>query len=624
MNQAVFLPWFKKIDLLLLTPVLFMFLIISSTAFCQSDGIKIQFEQMVSEWLGVPVSVRDYKLEYTTLHFTGIKIGDAKQPEMPAGKIEKLSVTCDFMSLLGGKLILNDISLGKTDITLTRNQQGTFFPKKEKKDSGKNPALSFAELPFLNLTANSVSVAITETTDQRFLKVSLKNLKLSRKKDSDKLTVESDSFIESGIAAQAPDSNVEVNITLLLSGMLRAPSADGAATIKKLLIKNPVLKQQISVNHGVIKIFDRELMIDSLNGKWGKSGLRLSGAVKNFTDLSFSISYIADPIILEEFSRAFVSSNGITFRGNGATSGTISGSRKGFNITGALKWPSLRIEAPIGNGSQEKFVFPFKNVASRYSYNGKQMNFEGATAEIFSGKITGNGNLSYSSGLINFAMSLTGKNLRTEQFLGENSSQKNTVSGPVDADFKATGNSSGLGSMNGSGSLTMKNGRYQTPPVVTPLLAMVNLREFASGEIQSGQGTFALESGILHTSDLLFIAAAGKVYYNGQVGLDTSLNGKLNIMFTEEAVSKSRALQQISLDGKTASIPGNVTGTLLSPSFPGFSAEKLLELGLKRTGQKILIDILSPRKKEPENEPAEQKNKEPEKILNDLKKIFKF
>jgi len=609
---------------------LFLILVISTfsmprAGLCQAEStIKKQFETTISNLIGIPVHAKDYRLEYTTLHFTELQIGDSKKPELPRGLIEKLSVTCDFMSLLGGKLILNDINLGTTTITLTRNQHGRFFPEKTKADSSKTPEQSFADLPFLNLAASSVNLNIAETNADRFVKVSLKNLKLSRKKDSDKLRIESDSFIETGEAAKTADSSVDLNLALTLSGMLSKPVADGTATIKNLYIQNPALKQQISVAQGIIKISERGLMIDSLKGKWGKSALRMSGAVNNFTDPDFSISYIADPIILEDFSQSFVSRNGITFSGNGSTSGTISGSRKGFNITGALKWPSFRIEAPIGNGSQDKFVFPFKNVASRYSYNGKQMNFESATAEIFSGKISGSGNFSYSSGLMNFAMNLTGTGLKTEQFLGENSSQKNVISGPVDAVFNATGNSSGLSSMNGSGSLNMKNGRYQTPPVVTPLLSMVNLREFASGDIQSGNGTFSLKSGILHTSDLLFIAAAGKVYYTGQVGLDTSVQGRLNIMFTEESVSKSRALQQISLDGKTASIPSNVAGTLFSPSFPGFSAEKLLELGLKRTGQKILRDILSPRKKQPEEDSSSQKKNEPQKILNDLKKIFKF
>ncbi len=609
--------------------VLFMALLlnfsITGSGLCQSDNsLKKQFENKISEWLGVAVHVNDYRLEYATIHLSGIQIGDSKQPEKPHGQIDKLSVTCDFMSLLGGKLILNDISLGKTNINLTRNRHGTFFPDKPKNESSKESNSSFADLPFLNLSGNSITINLSEITKGRFVKFSLKDLKLSRNKDSDKLSIESSSFLESGIAATAVDASLEIGLKLALSGFLSKPDAEGTATVKKLKVKNAALKQEASIDEGIIKINDGRLQLDELKGKWGKSAMTLSGEVKNISDFSFRFSYAVNPIMLEEFSQIFVGQSGITFSGQGSTSGSISGSRKSFNLVGELAWPSFKIEAPVANGSRDKFVFPFKNVASSYSYNGRQMNIENASAEIFSGKINGNGSFFYRSGLVNFDMNLTGTGLRTEQFLGENSSQKNIVSGPVNAYFKASGDSSGLTSMNGSGNLTMLNGRYQTPPVVTPLLSMVNLKEFSSGEIQSGNGTFALKSGILHTSDLLFVATAGRISYQGHVGLDTSLKGNLNIVFTEESVNKSRALQQISLDGKTASIPSKVEGTLFSPSFPGFSAEKLLELGLKRTGQKILIDVLTPRKKEPADDSSNQKKKEPKKILNDLKKIFKF
>lgn len=625
MNRIFFSVYPKKIALKIILLLVLMICVIPESIFCEPDNsLKKQFETKVSEWIGVPVHVQDYRLEYATIHLSGVQIGDQKQSELPHGLIEKLSVSCDLMSLLGGKLILNDISLGTMTITLTRNQDGTFFPDNPSKTSSNGSDQSFADLPFLNLTGSSIVVRIVDKTGSRFVNTTVQTLKLKRRKDSDNLSIEFSAFCETGNIARETDASARLELMLALSGKLNKPDADGTVTIKNLKIHNQLLKQSVALDQGTIKILGRSLKIDDMSGSWGNSHLKLAGEVKNFDDFSFFFSYQVDPIMLEEFSQAFVSRNGITFSGKGTTSGTVSGSRKGFNLLGSLKWPAFRIEAPVADGSNNKYVFPFKNVSSNYSYNGRQMNLENASAEIFSGEITGSGKFFYRASMMNFAMDLAGSGLKTEQFLGENSSQKNTVSGPVDAIFKAAGDSSGLSSMNGSGSLNMRNGRYQAPPVVTPLLSMMNLGEFSSGEIRSGQGTFDLKSGILHTSDLLFVASAGKVYYQGQVGLDTSLKGKLNIIFTEESVEKSRVLQQISLDGKTAGIPSNVAGTLLSPSFPGFSTEKLLELGLKRTGQKILIDILSPGKKEPANSPAKQKEKSPQKIINDLKKIFKF
>jgi hypothetical protein len=223
-------------------------------------------------------------------------------------------------------------------------------------------------------------------------------------------------------------------------------------------------------------------------------------------------------------------------------------------------------------------------------------------------------------------MNLRGNGLKVEQFLSENSSQKKVVTGTANAEFNASGNSSGLKSMQGDGSFKMLNGHYQAPPVVTPVLSMLNLRQFSSGDIESGKGSFKLKNGIMNTNDLLFIAEAGKVYYRGQVGLDTSLSGKMSIIFVQNAVSKSRVLQEISLDGKLAKIPTRVEGTLLNPSFPGLSAQKLLELGLKRKGQKMIQDILLPGGKKDDSTETEtqQEQKRPEEqLLEGLQNIFK-
>jgi hypothetical protein len=591
----------------------------------QSDSsLKTQFEDKLSEFIGVAVKVDDYRLEYTTIHLSGISIGDQKSPDLPNGRIERLSATCDFMSLLGGQLILNDISLATMSISLTRSEKGSFFPQKTRKTANETSEMTFADLPFVNLSGKSILVKVSDQSAKRFINLNLPEIKLSHSKGSDLMSAEISVVLESGPVGKQADGSSKFSGHLNLTGKLNQPLVSGKATIEKLKIENPALKQPVAINRGTFKISGNKLITDDLSGSWGHSLVSISAKIENFNNFDFSLSFKADPIILEEFSQAFVNERGVTFSGRGSTSGTISGSKSGFKLNGSLKWPLFKIIAPISEKGSEKFVFPFAEVFSNYFYDGKEIAFKDASAKIFAGLVRGSGRLNYHLNQAHFSMDLNGTGLRAEQFLGENTTQKNVVSGPVDVTFKAKGDSSGLSSMFGSGSLKMKNGRYQAPPVVTFLLSMVNLKEFSSGEIESGQGSFLLQKGILHTQDLVFVAAAGKIYYRGQVGLDTTLKGKLNMIFAEEAVQKSQALQQISLDGKSANVPSNVEGTLLAPVFPGFSAEKLLELGLKRTGQKILIDILSPRKKDQPDESAQPAKKDPKKILKDLQKIFKF
>lgn len=588
-------------------------------------GIKQQFEQKISQLLGVPVAVADYKLEYTTVILRQVKIGDKNKPELPFGTIEKLSATCDFMSLLGGTLVLNDVTLKNLQIELTRSLKGSFLPDKLVKTASSSTPLSFADLPFLQLNGNSLQIKVTDKSSQRLVTTTIDSLKIERSKGSEQLTLEFSGQAETGPQKSKTDAGSKFSAKISMQGEIAKPSVQGTATISSLKVQNPILKQKVELDKGIFSISENSIKTQNLSGLWGHSKISISGQVNDFKDFNFSLNFKVNPIVLEEFSKAFVSESGLSFSGSGAASGQIKGSSKGFLLSGTLQWPSCKIEAPLSAGSKNKFIFPFKNVTGAYNFDGKKIVFSNASAEIFGGQLNGSGKVHSGSIPVKFEMNLRGSGLRTEQFLGENSTQKNVVSGPVAATLTASGNSSGLNSMNGNGSLVMSQGRYNAPPVVTPLLSMINLKEFSSGEIHSGQGSFQLRSGILFTDDLVFVTSAGKAYYRGQVGLDTSLKGKLNLMFAENAVNKSAALQQISMDGKSASVPSNVEGTLLSPSFPGFSAEKLLELGLKRTGQKILNDILSPRKKETEDNSGSDKKKDPGKqILNDLKKIFKF
>ena len=605
-----------------------IFFLSAYPAEAETTGIKQQFEQKISEILGVSVSVEDYKLEYTTIQLKNVRIGAPTDPERPFGKIESLSATCDFMSLLGGSLILNDVDLNSAQINLTRNPDGRFFPESPDKNASFSKELSIDDLPFLNLKAKDLKISIKEPISGQLFNVAMSEFALKRTKGESKMNLK----FESSANASAKDSgrNAEARVSgnIDLQGDFFKPSANGTFKISELKLGQLFLKQPFTLSKGIFTLKENTIQTENLSGTWGRSKIRLSGHIVANDNFNFIFDYSINPIILEELSQAFISGNGLNFGGSGSASGRIKGTFANFQLTGQLTWPSFRISAPISNSNSERFVFPFKNVSGNYTYDGRKISITSAEAGIFGGKISGTGSIDTHSSPIRFSLSARGRDLRTEQFLGENSSQKNVVSGPANMIFNSSGDSSGLASMYGSGNFDMKNGRYQAPPVVTPLLAMVNLKEFSSGEIQSGNGTFNLIKGILNTDDLVFLTSAGKAFYRGQVGLDTTLNGKLNLIFAPEAVAKSRVLQQISLDGKTAGIPTRVEGTLLSPVFPGFSAEKLLELGLKRTGQKILIDILSPRKKQPdqpqEKEQTDSKEKPAKKILKDLQKIFKF
>lgn len=621
----------KTIFLLLI--LLAFFFSDSFRAYSQtSPDMKQQFEQKMSEFLGVKVSIEDYQLQFTTVKLRKILIGEKNQPDKPWARIDNLSATCDFMALLGGNLILEDLNLDGMicDIPATLLLEA----RKKQKIQASSPAIdrSFADLPFLNLSAKEIELKVIDKS--RVFNLALESLEITREKGSDKLLAQISGLLSGRQSSKGKPSEFsgKLQAKVNLSGMISAPKVNGIAEIKSLKLQDQLLKQPVSVTAGTLQIFENRVETRNFPVTWGNSKVTISGTASNFKQLQLGLSYRIDPLAFAELSSAFISTKGITVTGTGTSEGVVKGSLSGFSVNGSLSVPLCTIEAPVQAASNQKYVFPFRNLTSSYTYSGNQILIQRARAEIFAGRLAGQGKVFTGTSPVKFEFRVDGTGLRAEKFLSENTTQKNVVSGPVNANLNVSGNSSGLTTLAGSGNFNMQNGHYEAPPVITPMLSLVNLREFASGDIESGKGTFALSNGYLSTNDLVFVARAGKAYYRGQVGLDTSLSGKMTIIFDQEAVRRSSALQQISLDGRSASIPSRVEGTLLTPSFPGFSAQKLLELGLKRKGQRMLQDIFLPRKDKPadQSENQQQQQQEPkkekpeEKIIEGLKDIFKF
>ena len=594
----------------------------------QTNGPKEQFEAKLSDLLGVKVTAEDYKLEYATIHLTNILISD-KTDGKTFASIQKISATTDFMSLLGGHLIMKDINIDKAQINLSAHQFRSLKKYKPSADQAQEEKRKINDLPFLKLSGKNIKINIKDKESDSLISAIIKQAEFLRKKNSDMLNA----GFAGSISAQSLSKpvkkqfNGQLSGNAEISGYINEPQFSGSADLIELKVEKELFKQPLSLPKASFSFNNDEIKTRDLKISWGNSKIRIENGLMNLTNNELNINYSIKPLAFGEISTAFISKNGLTISGIGTSEGNITGSNKNIKINGNLSIPECNINAPLENSKQQNvYTFPFKKVAASYSYNGKTILINNAGARIFGGRLKGKGKIFPRTSPVNFSMNLNGTGLKVEQFLSENSSQKKVVTGTANAEFNANGNSSGLKSMQGNGSFKMLNGHYQAPPVVTPVLSMLNLRQFSSGDIESGKGSFKLKNGIMNTNDLLFIAKAGKVYYRGQVGLDTSLSGKMSIIFDHSAVSRSRVLQEISLDGNIAKIPTRVEGTLLSPSFPGLSAEKLLELGLKRKGQKMIQDILLPGRKKNDSTQTEnqQEQKRPEQqLLEGLQNIFK-
>ncbi|NLF96537.1 MAG: hypothetical protein GX569_07350 [Candidatus Riflebacteria bacterium] len=610
-----------------------------------TPGIKEQFEQKISELVGVPVSAEDYKISYTTVTLTGISIGDAARPELPSARIKELSATCDFMSLLGGNLVMKEVNVKSLKASLTLDAKGKPVLGSISRPASGSLEMAIEDLPFDKISGSKLELRIVGQKSGKTVLLQIPSATAARSESRSEL-------------------NVDLNGSLSLVG---TPKADAAGKLPfNADIRVHALKPLQASGSTKIETSSVEAMVAIIGvlAPGHIDGLRLAGG-KTDAELKFSLA----PALQFTFNASLNNIDSIVYNASpeikkvsaqmtmtgkmadGSLSADIAisnaalaipsrkidmnkvsiklqakSSPKKLSLTGSASVPRFDFDLPVSSTNRSSYLFPFIDVNTSFSYSGNVFIIKSARAKLFGGSLSGSGKVFPGKHPVQLQVNAKGSGLRAESFLDSNTTQKQVITGPVGGTFKATGDIETLASWNGNGNLRMQNGRYNTPPVVTPFLSLINLKEFASGDVSEASATFVIRKGIMTTNDLSFLSSAGRADYRGDVGLDTSLKGNLEIRFAPAAVAKSRVLQQVSLDGKTASIPSRVEGTLLAPVFPGFKPEKLLELGLKRHGQKLLQDLLTPRSKEPtttETAPATKKSDPAKDLLKDLGNLFK-
>ena len=648
--------------------ILLLFLLYNTTSTAsaqEAPGLKEQFEKKISQLVGVPVSVAKYGLNYDTITLRGIKIGNPARPELPSANIKQLSASCDFMSLLVGKLVLKEVTIASLSGRLTLDSSGNLVLGKIPLPASSTLPADSTDLPFLNIRGSDLEFKITDKRTDQTLVLQIPSVSVSRPATASEMLVDL-----KGIIARVPflaNIRAEALSPLKASGSVAVGPAPAEAllTVLKTLVPGRINAVQVnggkaeaslnfSTAPGKAASFDFKSQfseiksisappsqaVDNVSGNMTFTGTFANGILNGtflLTKLKGSPGAGQMPISIErctgKVSGLGTKTGKVSFAETMATimgtdvhaSGSIETGKNGYLALEA-RVPSYNAVIPVSAADKSSYTFPFKNLVGSFRYAGNTLTIKKASAGLFGGTLEGTGTILPGNTPISFNVNAKGKGVQTEAFLAQNTSQKQVISGPISATFQMAGNASGLATWNGKGSLLMQNGKYQAPPVITPFLSLVNLKEFAAGDLKEASGTFALNGGILTTNDFTCLSSAGTADYRGNVGLDTSLKGNLSLHFSQAAVQQSQVLQQISLDGKTVSIPTRVEGTLQNPSFPGFSTNKLLELGLKRKGQKMLQDILLPGSKKPagtESAPDQQKKDSGKELIENLQNIFK-
>ena len=523
-----------------------------------APGIKEQFEQKISELLGVPVAVKDYKLSYATVILTGVKIGAQAQSELPSAEIKELSATCDMMSLLGGNLVMKEIRIKSMKAAITLDSDGKPVLATIPRPASAAPELSVENLPFDKLSASKLELRIASKKSGKTVLMQMPSATVARSESSSQLDIDfAGSLSLSGAnkadaAAELPfkaDMKVQAFKPLQASGLatIKSASVETLAAVIGILVPGHIDSLRLAGGQTAVELnfssvaakplqfsFNADLKnVDSLV-------YNASPEIKNLSAQLAMTGKMADGSVSADID---ISSAALTIPSRKIDMNKVSiklqveGAPKNLSLTGSASVPRFDFDLPVSSTNRSSYLFPFIDVSTSFSYSDNVFTINSAQAKLFGGSLSGSGKVFTGKTPVQLQVNAKGSDLRAESFLDSNTTQKQVITGPAGGTFNAEGDIETLSSWNGTGSLHMQNGRYNTPPVVTPFLSLVNLKEYSSGDISEASATFVIRQGIMTTSDMMFLSSAGRADYRGDVGLDTSLKGNLEIRFAPVAVA---------------------------------------------------------------------------------------
>lgn len=442
------------------------------------------------------------------------------------------------------------------------------------------------------------------------------------------------------------------DMTVKVSGPIAEPKVEGSSSLKAVSFFHPAVFRPIENITGPVVFDNSGLTTSGIEAKWGTSAAVVKGSLKNWGKLISDFSYEVKPLDATDAAGFFLKETGYKLVGSGTGSGKVTGELEKIRVSGKAVLPQGQFSAPISETNKDEFKFPFTNLQTSFNFFAGIFTIESGEADLFKGKVKASGKIDLNEDPIKYDFAGELNQVETSEFLRENTSFSKALRGGLDGKGQITGTTVGLASIDGTASLLMKEGAYSSPPVVQKICEQLNAPHLASGTIQNVSGDYKISGGRISSNNTMAKSKDGKMTYVGSVGLDTSLDGTMNVEINRAACQQSSVLKQLVGNEEMLAIPVTLKGSLTSPSV-GIPLDKMLKDAaakqVKKAIEKQAGDALGKifgKKKEPETAsptaqtevkpdqsvPAETK-KEPvnKKIENkikevgkDLKKIFKF
>ncbi|MBF0498905.1 MAG: hypothetical protein HQM09_02125 [Candidatus Riflebacteria bacterium] len=362
------------------------------------------------------------------------------------------------------------------------------------------------------------------------------------------------------------ETSGKADLDLSVTGAAGAPSVNGSAVLSCVTVRHPSLMRPLTSIVGPVRFNNKGLSTEGLQAAWGSSTARVAGSISDFGKFALNLTYHIQPLDMTDIGGFFLAGTGYQAHGTGQGTGKVTGSIEKMILDGVAQLPSGLFEAPVSKTNTSTFKFPFTDLNAPFRLASGVLDVQGAKAKIFGGTMQTSGKIFLAEKPIRFLFDTTGTSIDVENFMSTNTRLKNVVTGNMNMSLKTGGNTTGLESLDGGLDLGMKNGTYQAPPVAAQLFSMLQAEQLASGSLNGVSGKFVFKNGRMNSDDLLFKSPFGQLGYKGSVGLDTTLQGVLNLQITNAACQSSSMLRQLVGKQPALNLPVGLKGTLFSPA----------------------------------------------------------
>ncbi len=399
-------------------------------------------------------------------------------------------------------------------------------------------------------------------------------------------------LVQMNVASFPGELEIEgrTDLVVQISGPALSPSVHGTVQWRNGRFFHPGVLRPLTGVEGTFTFDNQTLSTRGLKFAWGTTAAAITGSVRDLSRFDCALDYKLDPLDAGDAAGFFLTGTGYTFTGKGTGQGKVLGPVSAIRVEGQATLPSAEFKAPVDQAAKSHFRFPLTGVSAAMKFHAGVLTVPSLKAQLFGGPITGSGKVDTNPQPLQFSFDVKGDQVRLEQMMAVNTKYPNAAKGGANLALACSGNTTGLASMQGSGSFSLPDGEYHSPPVLVDILSTLQLQKFANGRLTNSGGPFLVENGNIKVQNLVLTSPEGKLTYTGLLGLDTSLSGDAEFWVNAATAKTSPVLARAAgPDGVT--VPVRVRGSVTSPQLD-VKLDKLLQKAAENQVQNLLEKAL--------------------------------